>query len=121
MRVCVPAFVRQQFVCVDSRGHSFHLIFMKFGQNVYLDESGLGLYLVSQVSDSGPSWPSCFSSPDCQGSFRNRCLSVVRPSTFVRKHSRGHIYCPIFMKLGQKICPNDISIEFETGSCWVKN
>ena len=28
--------------CVDNRGHSFHLI------------------LMSQVSDSGPSWPSCF-------------------------------------------------------------
>ena len=27
--------------CVDNRGHSFHLI------------------LMSQVSDSGPSWPSC--------------------------------------------------------------
>ena len=24
--------------CVDNRGYSFHLIFMKFGQNVYLDE-----------------------------------------------------------------------------------
>ena len=24
--------------CVDNRGHSFHPILMKFGQNVYLDE-----------------------------------------------------------------------------------
>ena len=37
------------------------------------------------------------------------------------KHSKGHIYRPIFMKLGQKIYPNDTSIEFEIESCWVKN
>ena len=29
--------------CVDSRGHSFHPIFMKFGQNVYLDEIWVGI------------------------------------------------------------------------------
>ena len=29
--------------CVDNRGHSFHLIFMKFGQNVYLDEIWVGI------------------------------------------------------------------------------
>ena len=33
----------QKFVCVDSRGHSFHPIFMKFGQNVYLDEIWVGI------------------------------------------------------------------------------
>ena len=27
--------------CIDNRGRSFHPIFMKFGQNVYLDVSGL--------------------------------------------------------------------------------
>jgi len=29
--------------CVDNRGHSFHPIFMKFGQNVYLDEIWIGI------------------------------------------------------------------------------
>ena len=28
---------------VDNRGHSFHPIFMKFGQNVYLDEIWVGI------------------------------------------------------------------------------
>ena len=45
------------------------------------------------------------------------CASIEKPC----KHSRGHISCPIFMKHGQKLCPNDISIKFETESCWVKN
>ena len=31
--------------CVDNRGHSFHSIFMKFGQNVYLDEIWVGIVL----------------------------------------------------------------------------
>ena len=29
--------------CVDKRGHIFHQIFMKFGQNVYLDKIWLGI------------------------------------------------------------------------------
>ena len=29
--------------CVHSRGHSFHPIFMKFGQNVYLDKIWVGI------------------------------------------------------------------------------
>ena len=29
--------------CVDDRGHIFHQIFMKFGQNVYLDEIWIGI------------------------------------------------------------------------------
>ena len=44
-------------------------------------------------------------------------LAIEKPC----KHSRGLIPCLIFMKHGQKIWPNDTSIEFETGSCWVKN
>ena len=36
-------------------------------------------------------------------------------------HSRGHIYCPIFMKLGENMCPNDILDKFENGSGWLKN
>ena len=35
--------------------------------------------------------------------------------------SRGHIFSPILLELGQNVCLNDISDEFENGSCQVKN
>ena len=35
--------------------------------------------------------------------------------------SRGHIFSPILMKLGQNICLNEILDEIENGSCQVKN
>ena len=35
--------------------------------------------------------------------------------------SRGHIFSPIIMKLGQNVCLDKISNEFENGSCRVKN
>ena len=35
--------------------------------------------------------------------------------------SRGHIFSWILMKVGQDVCLDDISDEFENGSCWVKN
>ena len=35
-------------------------------------------------------------------------------------HSGGHIFCPIPMKLGQKVCLDKISKEFEIGTCGVK-
>ena len=34
--------------------------------------------------------------------------------------SRGHIFSPIIMKLGQNVCLDEIANEFENGSCWVK-
>ena len=34
--------------------------------------------------------------------------------------SRGHIFSPILMKLGQNVCLDKISEEFEIGSCGVK-
>ena len=37
------------------------------------------------------------------------------------EHSRGHIFSPIFMKLGQDDCLDEISDEFEIGSHGVKN
>ena len=37
------------------------------------------------------------------------------------EHSRGHIFSPIFMKLGQNNCLDKISDEFESGSSGVKN
>ena len=36
-------------------------------------------------------------------------------------HSRGHIFSPIHIKLGQNVCLNEISHEFENGSCRIKN
>ena len=36
-------------------------------------------------------------------------------------HSGGHIFRPIIMKLGQNVCLDKISNEFENGSCGVKN
>ena len=35
--------------------------------------------------------------------------------------SRGHIFSPIIMKLGQSVCFNEMLDEFENGSCQVKN
>ena len=35
--------------------------------------------------------------------------------------SRGHIFSPILMKLGQNVCFDKISDEFEIGLCGVKN
>ena len=32
-------------------------------------------------------------------------------------HSRGHIFCPIIMKLGQNVCNEEIPYELENGSC----
>ena len=34
--------------------------------------------------------------------------------------SRGHIFSPIIMKLGQNVCLNEILDEFENGSCLSK-
>ena len=36
-------------------------------------------------------------------------------------HSRGHIFSQIIMKLGQDVGLNEVSEEFEHGSCRVKN
>ena len=35
--------------------------------------------------------------------------------------SRGHIFSPIIMKVGQNVCLAEISDEFINGSCGVKN
>ena len=35
--------------------------------------------------------------------------------------SRGHIFSPIIMKLGQNVCLDESSHKFENGSCRVKN
>ena len=61
-----------------------------------------------------------FSSPEhkvLMVSYCERFLSVVCRAL----HSRGHIYCLIFMKLGQNMCPNYILDKFENSSGWMKN
>ena len=63
-----------------------------------------------------------FSSPEHEVlmvSYRDRAASVVNFLPCV--HSRGHIFGPILMKLGQNVCLNKIWYEFEIGSCGVKN
>ena len=67
-------------------------------------------------------------------SFCDAATSVVRPSLgpcvrscvrgfqhFACVHSRGHIFDPIFMKVGQNVCIDDFSAKCENGLCWVKN
>ena len=34
--------------------------------------------------------------------------------------SRGHIFSPIIIKLGQNVSLDEILDEFENGSCWIK-
>ena len=48
-----------------------------------------------------------------------RSLGKILEKPHVR--SRGHIFSPILMKLGQNVCLDEISDEFAIGSCGVKN
>ena len=48
-----------------------------------------------------------------------RASSVVNFLPCVR--SRGHSFGRILMKVGQDVCLDEISDEFENGSCGVKN
>ena len=36
-------------------------------------------------------------------------------------HSRGHIFSPIFLKVGQNVCLDNISVKFDHGSIKVKH
>ena len=66
-------------------------------------------------------------------SYCDRAVSGIRrPSSFVRRvssvlnflpcvRSRGHSFGRILMKVGQDVCLDEISDEFENGSCGVKN
>ena len=49
---------------------------------------------------------------------KTRSLGQISEKPYV--HSRGHIFSPIIMKLGQNVCLDEISDRFESGSCWVK-
>ena len=50
---------------------------------------------------------------------KTRSLGQILEKPCVR--SRGHILSRILMKVGQDVCLNDISDEFENGSRGVKN
>ena len=77
-----------------------------------------------------------YSSPEHEVLMVSYCDSAVsgvrRPSCVVRRASsvvnflpcvcsRGHIFSRILMKVGQDVCLDDISDEFENGSHGVKN
>ena len=55
----------------------------------------------------------------CPSSVVHRASSVVNFLPCVR--SRGHSFGRILMKVGQDVCLDEISDEFENGSCGVKN
>ena len=77
-----------------------------------------------------------FSSPEHEVLMVRYCDSAVsvvrRPSSVVRRpssvvnflpcvRSTGHSFGRILMKVGQDVCLDEISDEFENGSCGVKN
>ena len=50
---------------------------------------------------------------------KTRSLGQTLKKPCVR--SRGHIFSPIIMKLGQNVCLDKILDELENGLCWFKN
>ena len=72
---------------------------------------------------------SMFSSPEHEVlmvSYCDRAVSGVRRASSVVNflpcvRSRGHSFGRILMKVGQDVCLDEISDEFENGSCGVKN
>ena len=50
---------------------------------------------------------------------KTRSIGQILEKPCVR--SRGHIFSPKIMKLGQNVCHDKISDKFENRSCWIKN
>ena len=50
-----------------------------------------------------------------------KCKGILFPLGCGNPGSRGHIYSPVIMKLGQNVCLDEISDDFKNGSCRVKN
>ena len=73
----------------------------------------------------GPTlWVTCFNNISSEfekgcGQLKNMAIRGCKfPYTAIAKHcenSRSRIFCPIFMKLAQYICSNDIPAKFENG------
>ena len=70
--------------CVHSRGHNFNPIFMKLGQNVFLDE----------ISDR------------CENGSKTRSLCQILEKPCVC--TRDQIFGLILMKFGQSVCLDEI-------------
>ena len=52
---------------------------------------------------------------------KTRYLGQILEKPYIYICSSGHIFSPIIMKLGQNVCLDKISDEFENESCRVKN
>ena len=55
------------------------------------------------------------------GDFGSKTRSVGQIIEKPCEHSRGHRFGPIFIKLAQNDCLDNILVKFEYGSCRVKN
>ena len=86
--------------CVCSIDHIFILMIMKLDQHVCLVEMCTNLKMGHVES-------------------KTRSLGQILEKPCVC--SRGHGFCQIIMKTDQTVCFDEISVEFETGSCRVKN
>ena len=54
------------------------------------------------------------------GHFGSKTRSLGQMLEKPCEHSRGHIFDPIFLKLGQKVCLHKSLDEFESQSFWVE-
>ena len=99
MIVLCPSSVVNFLPCVCSRGHIFSPILMKLRIFVSIKSW--------TSSKLGYVWS------------KTRSLGQILEKPCVR--SRGHIFSLILMKLGQNVCLDEISDEYEIGSCGVKN
>ena len=88
-----------------------------------------GFYISGSGEIEGHHGPHVFSSPEHEVlmvSYWDSAVSVVRRASSVVNflpcvRSRGHSFGRILMKVGQDVCLDEISDEFENGSCGVKN
>ena len=84
------------FLLVYALEATFCPIILKLDQNVFLMKSGMRLRM-------------------CHVWSKTRPLGQIFEKPCVR--SRGHIFSPITMKLGQSVGLDEISDKFENGSC----
>ena len=92
--------LKEKKTCVHYRDLIFSPIIMKHGQNLSLMKARMNLimgHVVSKTTSLGQ--------------------MLEKPCVC----SRGHIFSQIIMKLGQNFCFDEISHEYENGSCQVKN
>ena len=54
------------------------------------------------------------------GNVRSKTRSLGQISEKPYLHSRGHIFSPILMKIGQNVCLDEILDRFENGSFWAR-